>query len=273
MQVPNNIANGFGYRPLQPESACARQGVFYAEYPPAAVLREYVYCYWELLRLSPEYPPYRYRIVADGCIDVFCDARTGGNARVMGFQTAWRSFDLNGAFHFAGARFLPGGFPLLFGQDAAELTDLAPEAGALARGLNEALGQAFNIETVGSAGPDTSLLDCFLARRAAQTASAGDPRFGKMLARILRAGGGLQIERDLDEGLSSRQTRRLFSYYAGAPPKQFCRVARFQRALANLSAPGKNQAAGLQLDGYYDQAHMIREFRALYGKTPGQIAR
>jgi AraC-like DNA-binding protein len=46
-------------------------------------------------------------------------------------------------------------------------------------------------------------------------------------------------------------------------------VLRFRRALALLAAPGGAPWAEVAVAcGYYDQAHLNREFRALAGRTP-----
>lgn len=73
-------------------------------------------------------------------------------------------------------------------------------------------------------------------------------------------------------GVSDRHLRRAFSETVGIGPKAFARVARLQRALARMhgSATWTSIAADA---GYYDQAHMIAEFRALVGTTPAAFAR
>ena len=51
-------------------------------------------------------------------------------------------------------------------------------------------------------------------------------------------------------------------------PKQLSRILRF-RHTSKLLRDGVENLAGLALDcGYYDQAHMIREFRLLAGTSP-----
>ena len=63
--------------------------------------------------------------------------------------------------------------------------------------------------------------------------------------------------------------RRLFREQAGVAPKQFARIERFRRLVRRL--PGRASWAALALEtGYVDQAHMIREFRAFSGTSPGR---
>lgn len=69
-------------------------------------------------------------------------------------------------------------------------------------------------------------------------------------------------------GLSARRHIALFRAEVGLAPKEFARARRFQAALRRLggdAAPGARIAADL---GYFDQSHLVREFRAFSGMTP-----
>jgi AraC-like DNA-binding protein len=86
---------------------------------------------------------------------------------------------------------------------------------------------------------------------------------------ILQSAGVLNVERDLDVGLSPRQLSRLFEYYTGDTVKSFSKIVRFQNYIRKQSASGSPEQGQHYLDaGYYDQAHFIKEFKRLYGTTP-----
>jgi AraC-like DNA-binding protein len=70
-----------------------------------------------------------------------------------------------------------------------------------------------------------------------------------------------------DAGLSSRQFRRQCLILSGLTPKRLCRVIRFRHALSQIGSR-QSWADLAQECGYYDQAHMINEFRELGGSTP-----
>jgi AraC-like DNA-binding protein len=71
-------------------------------------------------------------------------------------------------------------------------------------------------------------------------------------------------------GYSHRRVVALFREAVGLGPKLFCRVRRFQRVLEALRTHPATGWAELALAaGYSDQAHLVREFRAFSGLTPG----
>jgi AraC-like DNA-binding protein len=68
-------------------------------------------------------------------------------------------------------------------------------------------------------------------------------------------------------GLSHRQLQRVFARDFGMPPRSYLRLLRFRGALAGVrDHPSLAEAAAAE--GYADQAHMAREFRALAGLPP-----
>jgi len=70
-------------------------------------------------------------------------------------------------------------------------------------------------------------------------------------------------------GVSERHLRRVFRETVGVSPKAFARIARFHRALGAARNDARVGWAGIAAGaGYYDQAHLIAEFRAIAGVTP-----
>ena len=75
-------------------------------------------------------------------------------------------------------------------------------------------------------------------------------------------------------GLSHRQLNRLVRERVGIGLKPLIRLGRFQRALRALERPGRQSLAGAALRaGYFDQAHMARDFRLFAGISPGRYLR
>jgi AraC-like DNA-binding protein len=72
-----------------------------------------------------------------------------------------------------------------------------------------------------------------------------------------------------DLGVSARHLRRVFRETVGTSPKTFARLERFRRAVRAARAGRHAGWASIAADaGYYDQAHLIADFRAIAGVTP-----
>ena len=98
--------------------------------------------------------------------------------------------------------------------------------------------------------------------------ASADPRRSDLVhaaARLLRTRGVAETARALD--VSERHLRTLFTRAVGLSPKQFARVDRVRRVVA-LASRGSWASLAAEL-GYYDQAHLTREFRATMGVPPG----
>ncbi len=79
-----------------------------------------------------------------------------------------------------------------------------------------------------------------------------------------------QVARHL--GASERTLERRFRRAIGVAPKMFSRVMRLQSALAARTQGQPVRWSELALDaGFYDQAHLIREMRELFGTTPSNL--
>lgn len=69
--------------------------------------------------------------------------------------------------------------------------------------------------------------------------------------------------------LSYKQFNRIFTGYIGSNPKEFMRIVRFQRALFIMQHNDNISMTSLALEcGYYDQSHLVKEFKSFSGYTP-----
>jgi AraC-like DNA-binding protein len=127
---------------------------------------------------------------------------------------------------------------LLAMRDASEIVDRL--ARALASRLERAGGSA----------------SARLARRAVQLLERGEDRVEEVAARL---------------GVTARHLRRVFVESVGVGPKDFIRNVRLQRAVRSAGAADWGRVAADA--GYYDQAHLIADFRDLVGLTPSAYAR
>jgi len=75
-------------------------------------------------------------------------------------------------------------------------------------------------------------------------------------------------------GVGKRQMQRLFSLYVGVSPKWVIKRYRMHEAVERLAEGGAVDWPQLALDlGYFDQAHFIKEFKSMVGRSPLEYAR
>lgn len=267
MQISTNIRQY--YSPVQPTIRQDTDNVTYQEFLPDKLLMPYIYCYWELKTDKHLAEQFIYRVVADGCIDIFFELNNPADAYVMGFCVKYTEFPLGNSFHYVGIRFLPGMFPQLFGIDAATLTNRYMPLAAVVP--QSASFFADNLNGMPSQSKIKELFDSYFTFVLTQVKIDIDIRLYSAIDIILQNYGLINIETDLDTGLSPRQLRRLFEYYIGDTAKTFAKVVRFQNILRAKPSIQSLRQNKLFFDaGYYDQAHFIKEFRNFYGVSPGK---
>jgi transcriptional regulator GlxA family with amidase domain len=70
-------------------------------------------------------------------------------------------------------------------------------------------------------------------------------------------------------GLGRRQLERKFALHVGVSPKLYTRIIRFQRILDLVQKAERFEWPDVSVNcGYYDQSHLIRDFKAFSGRTP-----
>lgn len=184
----------------------------------------------------------------------------GAGALVGGIYDRPIAIDTAEQRRLVGAVVRAGAAPVVFGVNAEALAGAHVAADDLfvhAR-LRERLLEAEEPERI------LSVLEAFLARR---VAGRLDPAV--MFARNALDRGARV--RSVAEGLgwSTKRFRQRFAAQVGVPPKRYARIARLQRVVAAAAKVETVRWAELAADaGYYDQAHLIAEFRALTGLTP-----
>lgn len=161
----------------------------------------------------------------------------------------------------------PLGAYTLFGVPLDGLTnaavDLPDLLGRGARTLVERLGEA------PSWGERFDVLDAFLLRRL-EAGPVPDPEVSRAWRLLDRDPAVSVADLAADTGWSRKHLTNRFRSQAGLTPKVMGRVLRFQRAV-DLLTGGTRPADAAAAAGYYDQAHLNREFRALAGCTPREL--
>ncbi|GAA3766325.1 AraC family transcriptional regulator [Plantactinospora mayteni] len=167
----------------------------------------------------------------------------------------------------------PLGARALLGLPAGELAHIDLDAGAVLGPFAEELRE--RLRSADGWAERFALLDRLLTDRLAP-----DTRLPAELVhawrRLLASGGGVPVaELARETGWSSRYLSRSFGIEIGLSPKRAARVVRFDRARRLLQRPPvAGRPGGLAevaaAAGYYDQAHLDRDFRAFAGCPPSR---
>jgi AraC-like DNA-binding protein len=252
----------------------------YAEHAPSAALAEYVACLWTTVSAGePRMPRRPHRVLPDGCMDIIVnlgdpwsavDASSDPvreRAYVVGAMTRPVLIQRGGSVRFLGVRFRPGRAAAALRVAACDLTDAQIP-------LSDIWGDADvfveRIGEVASLAEQVAALDAALVKRLPRNAHRPS-EVDVAVARILSTGGRIGIE-FLSEtmGRTRQHLARMFARHVGLSPKTLARVVRARAAVEGLRRTPMVQCSALALDlGYYDQAHLVTELKALTGLTPG----
>ncbi len=254
------------FTPIQP-SIKDINSITYTERTPSLLLSNYIHCFWQLKTEKTLANPFNYRVVSDGCIDVFFDLSNTEDNFVMGFCKGFKEFAIGTEFNYIGIRFYPSIFPSLFKTSAKEISNSDIPLTQIEKGFSSF------ISSIKSNHLDNAIaqIETYLIQLVQASKASIDLRFFNAFLKILEAKGNIETENQLDTGLSPRQLRRLFNYYIGTTPKSFSLVVRFQYVLNELLR-SKDFNSSIFLDaGFYDQAHFIKNFSQFYGISPMKV--
>ena len=215
------------------------------------------------------------RVVPDGAVDVLFSAAAGGgacSAEVFGLKTRALVVETPDARDNVLLRLRPGAAARLFGVPAHELTDrmlpLRELVGARADAWREQVAAA------GSTAERHALVEHLVGEWCAARAAADDPDdvlVARAAARLRRSSGAQRIAALAESlGVGARRLERSFLVRIGVTPKRFAAILRFAAAYRALGA-GAELAATALAHGYFDQAHLNRDFLRLAGAPPRRI--
>lgn len=192
-------------------------------------------------------------------------------ALVFGIDTGRSDHTIEGRGKVVGCKFRPGGFHPFMPVPAVTLTNRVitlPEAfGPTADGLHE------RVIAARTQRAQVAAVEAFLRTRRPPP----DPQVetvARIMRLILATPELVRVEQLVEHtGRSARALQRLFREYVGVTPKWVLKRVRLHEAAERIAdAPAGDQAA-LALDlGYFDQAHFIKDFKAVVGRSPAEYA-
>jgi AraC-like DNA-binding protein len=244
------------------------------------------------------------RLLPDGAIEIIVDltdtpkhlydrddtsrATAFRGAWISGMRRGWIVIEAAPQSSMAVIRFRPGGAYPFLGFSAEGITDIV---GHVDEVLGEPIGRLRDrvLEAPDPASRVAAIERWLLERAGSRLAL--HPAVTYACDRLF-APGGLRITDVVDElGYSQRHVLALFRRWVGLSPKQYGRVRRFQHVLRSVvrgpgvpldgppdalpaaRPPEPDWAAVAAAHGYYDQSHLVRDFREFSGLSPGAYLR
>ncbi len=238
----------------------------YKEYEPPANLKPYLFCYWSYFIESLNMTEFITPIIPDGCIDIIFDLNcpSSFNRFVVGAMT---KPIVNTKTNLIGVRFRPGAAYSFLKIPIHELTDQIVEYDEFVEHAEDNLSiQLAKIKT-------TNEQISFLNRMFNQKLIGLEPVVPQVLLAIntiMQTNGKYDIAKLSNQvGWSRQHLARECLKYIGISPKFFSQVVRVKKIIENFKTEKLHDWSQLSIDGgYYDQSHMINEFRKITGLTP-----
>jgi AraC-like DNA-binding protein len=253
----------------------------YQQYEPSQELQPFIKCFWSLeapASVSNE----KQRIVPDGCMEMifhygdlyqqfFNDGRNILQPRCFVFGQITEPLEIapTGVSGIIAARFQPDGFipfssfPLRqMENNAVALKELFDDASTFEDEVLTAPGNEMRIQIITE----------FLLTRL-QTPEAANRITKASVEALLQSNGQINVD-ELAEQLqvNRRQLERKFSATIGLSPKQLSKLIRLQSALRMMNEKRFANLTSLAYEnGYYDQAHFIKDFNEFTGVSPKEF--
>ena len=238
-------------------------------HPPAPDLAFFVEQYWIVNWDLRGQEPYRQEILTHPCVHLVFER---GKSRIVGVVTGKFSYLLEDRGRVLGVKFRPGAFYPFVKSPVSRFTD-----GSIR------LQDAFDVE---SAALEAAILspedEGTMIERAENFLRARLPERDENVEVINRIVDRIVADRAITKvddvvsrlDVNKRTLQRIFRQYVGVSPKWVIKRYRLHEAAEQMAAGEVVDWPTLALDlGYFDQAHFIRDFRTLVGRTPAEYAK
>ncbi len=251
----------------------------YLEAQPTPRFANMVKCFWSL-EYAPSAVGEPEPVVPDGCVEIIFNLADRFRRYHPGGQVETQAASLvagqmhrsiligpSGNVHLFGIRFKPAGASPFFRFGMSDLADQVESLRAVwgndVSGIEDRLASAnrFHERVV--------IAESLLAERLSDKRTF-DPWLNNAIGLISDRRGKLPISRIAREiGISERGLERRFRESVGLTPKLFSRIVRFQRVLKAIEqSPNPDIIDAAFEFGYYDQSHLINDFRQFADTTP-----
>lgn len=245
----------------------------YITIPPCEELKEFISHFWVLRQDGSEPVNPTYYLTANSLTELtFLFDNVPQNpellfSSIQGQTEKSRQLPANPWVDIFGVSIFPYAVPYLFGIPADELNNLSIPMEELLGAKAEAI--SLKIALASTTEARINLLSEYL-KTALTDKPIDDTRIIQAVHYIRMQDGNVNIKNLANNFcLSERQFERRFKTHAGFSPKLYARIVRFEAAL-NSHRHIDTLTETAYNNGYYDQAHFIREFRVFSGLSPSE---
>jgi AraC-like DNA-binding protein len=249
----------------------------YVETPAHFPLDQFIRCFWFLKADAAESSGPQ-KVLPDGCMEIVIHigapfqrirnnaSHTQAAAFLVGQLTECFVLENNSAANVMGVRFRPAGTAIFMPFDLSEIQNEEITLESLWGGA----GRSLQDIVIDAKSDDDRIraIERFLMERLRPERL--DARIGKAVRLIEHRRGRIAVsEISARVGWSVRQLERQFLNRIGVGPKALLRTLRFQTLLQLARSGTTPDWASLAVDcGFFDQAHLIHEFRRFAGEPP-----
>ncbi|MCZ8522217.1 MULTISPECIES: helix-turn-helix domain-containing protein [Paenibacillus] len=261
----NSPRPGMGVLNLQEDSPKFRL----TRHTPSGELSFFVKHYWIVRWELEEGETHLQEVIPNPCVNLVVERN---KSAIFGPSRHKFTHLLQGRGCVFGVKFKPGGFYPFFRQPASSWTGRPLEVSSVFGGDPRALEESILLQSE--------------ERRMIELAEALirpylPPQDGKVallqtiVERIMQDREMTRVDHIAGAfGLSVRRLQRLFHQYVGLTPKWVIQLYRLQNAAEAIEQGRHGDALKLSVElGYHDQAHFIKAFKSVVGRTPDQYAK
>jgi methylphosphotriester-DNA--protein-cysteine methyltransferase len=276
--VPERLFLRLDEDPLHGPEADIPPGTLRA-WPVGGPLRAHVAHILQYREVVPPGTEVLERVVPDGAVRLVfnigaapsVDEQAGRPAEVIGASATPVVVRMRGRVEGLSITLRPGAASALLGIPAGALSEQTVPLDALWPGAGTELRD--RLAEAGDEAARVEVLRAALHRRLIRSGASLHPGAAHA-ARLIAASGGRARLRDVADaiGVGDRRLQQLFHAHIGLSPRAWSRLARLHGCLRDLRRRASPGWAEVAVDsGFYDQSHLVNEFRALCGLTPTEF--
>lgn len=244
-----------------------------SRHAPSEALGFFIKHYWIVSWDLSEQEPYLQDVLPNPCVNLVIDR---GKSGIFGPAKSKFSYLIQGKGCVFGVKFKPGGFYPFRKQPVSGMSESPVGIGALLGADADADVQSVE-DSILSIGDELRMVELAESMLLPKLPERDDNVMlvNRIIDRIILEREWTRVDTVCEHfGMNPRKLQRLFEQYVGVTPKWVIQLYRLQNAAEAMEQAHKPDLLKLSMDlGYHDQAHFIKNFKSIVGKTPEQYAR